>query len=40
MKIHLNQLIDANSCILEHMEKYCVEDERSHKVLRDKVNRL
>lgn len=40
MKIHLNQLIDTNSCILQQMQKYCIEDERVHKVLRDKVGRL
>ena len=40
MKTHLTELINANSVLLEQMEKYCGDDHRVQKILHDKVNRL
>ena len=40
MKTHLAQLIESNSLLLESMEQFCGEDQRTHKILTSKVKRL
>lgn len=40
MKVHLNELVQINSQLLQAMEKCCSEDVRVHHILGEKSNKL